>query len=133
MLTAKLLVAAGAPLQFRLGEILLPVQPKPLNTCSVAMVAPSLSSVLVKVILCAFAALAPDALTPSAAIQTASFVMAVAPPNGCGIACSRPADTSHSNFRDGAEAQDAIGERLRRSSQAFPGGYHERSDPHPPA
>src|SRR5258705_759837 len=42
-----------------------------------------------------------------------------------------PADTSHSNFRDGAEAQDTVRERRRRSSQAFPGGDYERSDPHP--
>ena len=32
-------------------------------------------------------------------------------PRSAGIFCSVPADTSHSNFRDGAEAQDTIRER----------------------
>ena len=79
MLTAKLLVPEGAPLQLRAGETLPPVQPKPLNTCSLAMVAPSLISALVKVMLCAFAAPAPNALTPSTAIQIGSLVMAIPP------------------------------------------------------
>src|SRR6202046_4541375 len=69
MLTAKLLVAAGAPLQLKAGERLPPVQPKPLNTCSLAILAPCLISALVKVRPAAFAALAPNVLTPSAAIQ----------------------------------------------------------------
>jgi hypothetical protein len=69
MLTAKLLVAAGAPLQLKAGERLPPLQPKPLNTCSLAMLAPSLISALVKVNPAAFAAPAPHTLTPSAAIQ----------------------------------------------------------------
>ena len=78
MLTAKLLVPLGAPLQLRAGEILPPVQPKPLKTCSLAMVPPSLMSGLVKVMLCAFAALAvhaPMRRQPSAAIQTVHFAM----------------------------------------------------------
>src|ERR1700690_2436414 len=76
MLTAKLLVAAGAPLQLSAGETLPPLQPKPLNTCSLTMVAPSLISELVKVMLCALAKSAPKALKPSAANQTGSFVAA---------------------------------------------------------
>src|SRR5262249_17787659 len=51
--TAKLLVPAGAPLQLKAGEVLLPVQPKPLNTCAPAIVAPSLMSGLLSVRLCA--------------------------------------------------------------------------------
>ena len=79
MLTAKLLVPLGAPLQLSAGEMLPPVQPKPLNTCSLAMVPPSLMSGLVRVMLCAFARSRANALTPSAAIQTASFVMTIPP------------------------------------------------------
>src|SRR6185437_4500213 len=44
---AKLLVSAGAPLQASAGETLPPWQPKPLNTCAAAMVAPGDRSVLV--------------------------------------------------------------------------------------
>src|ERR1700733_7533729 len=82
MLRARLLVPLGAPLQLKAGERLPPVQPKPLNICSLAIVAPSLISGLVRVMLCAFAALAPNAvapnaLTPSAAIQTASLVIII--------------------------------------------------------
>lgn len=47
MLTAKLLVRLGAPLQLKSGE-LPPVQPKPLNTCSLTIVPPSLRSELVR-------------------------------------------------------------------------------------
>ena len=59
MLTAKLLVPLGAPLQLKAGETLPPAQPKPLNTCSLTMVSPSLRSELVKVMFCAIAALEP--------------------------------------------------------------------------
>src|ERR1700722_20794674 len=81
MLTAKLLVAAGAPLQLSEGETLPPVQPKPLNTCSLAMVAPSLISALVTVISCACAACAPSTVTASAAINfvAANFVIGIPP------------------------------------------------------
>src|SRR4029453_4446792 len=75
MVTAELLAPVGAPLQLKAGETLPPVQPKPLNTCSLAMVAPSLRSVLVKLMLCAFAALGPNRLRPSAA-KTAGLFMA---------------------------------------------------------
>jgi hypothetical protein len=75
MVTAKLLLPLGAPLQLSAGETLLPVQPKPLNTCSLVMVAPSLRSALVRVMLCAFAALGPNRLRPSAA-KTAGLFMA---------------------------------------------------------
>src|SRR6478672_6402986 len=66
MLTAKLLVPAGAPLQLSAGERLPPLQPKPFNTCSLEMVAPSWRSALVKVMLCASAALALSRLRASA-------------------------------------------------------------------
>src|ERR1700730_7191084 len=118
MVTAKLLVPLGAPLQLSAGEPLPPVQPKPLNTCSLAMVAPSLRSVLARLMLCAFAALEPNKLNPSAVTQTASFAITIPPLDRPGF-CRLSADTSHSNFRDGAEAQDTVGERPRRSSQAF--------------
>src|ERR1700730_11383636 len=98
MLRARLLVPLGAPLQLKAGERLPPVQPKPLNTCSLAIVAPSLMSGLVKVMLCAFAALAPNALTPSAAIQTASLVIRI--PLHDGRVCFRPVAACHSNFCD---------------------------------
>jgi hypothetical protein len=73
------LVPAGAPLQLNCGETLRPVQPKPFNNCSSAIVAPSLISVLVKVMSCGLAALAQDTPIASAAIQTASRAMAVPP------------------------------------------------------
>src|ERR1700727_3051269 len=98
METAKLLVAAGAPLQLKLGDTLSPVQPKPLNTCSLAMVAPSLISALVTVMLCALAEVAPARLRPSTA-HSANFVMFV-PSFGRRDVCSAPAADSHSNFRD---------------------------------
>src|SRR6185312_6494130 len=82
MLTAKLLVSFGAPLQFRAGEILLPVQPKPLNTCSLAMVPPSLMSGLLRDRLCALAALMVHAemrMPPSAAFQTVLLAMPPSP------------------------------------------------------
>ena len=88
MLTAKLLVPLGAPLQLRAGEILPPVQPKPLKTCSLAMVPPSLMSGLLRDRLCAFAALAvhaPMAMPPSAAIQTVNLAMANPPLRSTGI------------------------------------------------
>jgi hypothetical protein len=75
MLTAKLLVPLGALLQLNAGETLLPVQPKPLNSCSLAMVEPSLRAVLAKVMLCAFAAPVPNRPKPSAA-KTADLFMA---------------------------------------------------------
>src|SRR6478736_1392678 len=75
MVTAKLLAPLGAPLQFSAGATLPPVQPKPLNTCSLAMVAPSLRSALVRVMLCAFAALWPNRLRPNAA-KTGGLFMA---------------------------------------------------------
>jgi hypothetical protein len=79
MVTAKLFVPLGAPSQLNGGERLSPVQPKPLNTCSLAMVPPSLMSGLVKVMLCAFAALEPSAPMPSTAIQRANLVAAIPP------------------------------------------------------
>src|SRR5580658_1857971 len=124
MLSAKLLVAAGAPLQLRAGERLSPLQPKPLNTCSLAMVAPSLISGLVRVRLCAQAAPAPKALNPSAAVQTLSFLitiflallMAIAPSVNPDL-CLGPGDSSHSNFRDGVKAREAIGEGRAKPSR----------------
>jgi len=83
MLSAKLLVPEGAPLQLKAGERLLPVQPNPLNTCSVAMVPPSLMSALARVMLCAFAAPAPSKLRPKvtpAASLVMAFLMAFLPP-----------------------------------------------------
>jgi hypothetical protein len=79
MLTAKLLVAAGAPLQLKAGERLPPVQPKPLNTCSLAILAPGLISELVKLNPAAFAPFTPSALTPSAAIHIPNLLMAFLP------------------------------------------------------
>src|SRR6516164_9385096 len=79
MVTAKLLVPLGAPFQLNAGDALPPVQPKPLNTCSLAMVLPSLISELVKVMLCAFAALEPSRPMPSNAIQGTTFATASPP------------------------------------------------------
>src|SRR5262249_29002766 len=76
--TAKLLVAAGAPLQLKAGEMFWPVQPNPLNTCASAMVAPSLMSGLVRVISSAIAVLAPSRPRPSAT-QKADFAMVILP------------------------------------------------------
>jgi hypothetical protein len=67
MLTAKLLVRLGAPLQLKSGE-LPPVQPKPLNTCSLTIVPPSLRSELVRSCF-AHSPHSNRAPTPSAAIQ----------------------------------------------------------------
>src|ERR1700716_568423 len=131
MLTAKLLVPAGAPLQLSAGERLPPLQPGPFNTCSLEMVAPSLRSARVKVMRSASAARALSRLSPSAAIRIASFAMANPSLEQPGFFCSLPATTSHSNFRDGAEARDAIGERPRQKPSRILGRYHERSDPHP--
>src|ERR1700739_1798552 len=114
MLRARLLVPLGAPLQLSAGERLPPLQPKPLNTCSLAIVAPSLMSGLVKVMLCAFAALAPSALTPSAAIQTASLVITIPPPVMARRFCSRPVAACHSNFYDVGEAPATARRRLTR-------------------
>src|SRR6201992_3230259 len=94
MLTAKLLVAGGAPLQLKAGERLPPVQPKPLKTCSLAILAPGLISALVKVKPPAFAAFAPSAHTPSAAIHFPKLVIAFLPIDNSGF-LSRPAGTSH--------------------------------------
>src|SRR6185437_4514556 len=79
MLRAKLLAPLGAPLQLKAGEMLPPVQPKPLKTCSLAIVAPSLTSALVKVMFCAMATLEPSTLRPNAVIQTTNFVMLLLP------------------------------------------------------
>src|SRR5579862_4079605 len=49
MRSAKLLVPAGALLQLRAGEILPPLQPKPLKTCAAAIVLPSARSGLERV------------------------------------------------------------------------------------
>src|SRR5271155_165384 len=69
----ELLVALGAPVQLNEGEILLPVQPKPLNTCSSLMGAPSLTSPLFKLMFCAEAVCAPRAPTArTAAPKTVS-------------------------------------------------------------
>src|ERR1700746_2304811 len=90
MLTAKLLVPLGAPFQLKAGETLPPAQPKPLNTCSLTMVSPSLRSELVKVMFCAIAALEPSTPTPSAAIQRANFAIKFLPLRHAGIpGCSR--------------------------------------------
>jgi hypothetical protein len=72
MLTAKLLVPLGAPVQLKAGEMLPPVQPKALNTCSLTIVPPSLISELVNVmlwqnLLFGIAALGVSALGSSAA------------------------------------------------------------------
>src|SRR5579859_6763627 len=99
MLTAKLLVPLGAPLQLKAGETLAPVQPKPLNTCSLTMVAPSLRSELVKVMFCAIATLEPSTLTPSAAIQRANFAMQFLPLRYAGIlGCSRAGATNNNSW-----------------------------------
>src|SRR5258708_38876973 len=109
MLTAKLLVPLGAPLQLNAGETLSPVQPKPLNTCSLAMVPPSLMSELVKVMLCAFAALEPSAVTPSTATQRANFVTAILPSRYARDWLVAPgAGMSNSNFWDCLEANCAM-------------------------
>src|SRR5271157_346265 len=123
---AKLLVPLGAPLQLNAGEIFPPVHPNPLNTCSLAMLVPSLSSVLVKVISSATAALAPNRLRPSAAKTTRPFeatraFMVCSPLVEGGAFCFLPADTSHSNFRDGAKASDGLGEKDKASDNAFIG------------
>src|ERR1700733_14377352 len=76
MVTAKLLVPAGAPLQPSAGEMSPPLQPKPFSACWWAIVAPWVISGLVKVKLCAFAAPAPEKPIPSAAIQNANLVAA---------------------------------------------------------
>src|SRR5262252_8238136 len=49
MRSAKLLVPAGALLQESAGEMLPPVQPKPLKTCAAAIVLPSAMSGLDRV------------------------------------------------------------------------------------
>jgi hypothetical protein len=59
---AKLLASLGAPLHFKDGEILPPLQPKTFATCASVMVAPSLTSALVTLMLCAKAADALSAL-----------------------------------------------------------------------
>ena len=57
-------VPLGAPLQVNAGDTLPPVQPNPLNTCSFAIVPPSVISVLVKVMVCALAVFAMRARFP---------------------------------------------------------------------
>src|SRR5665647_253403 len=81
------------------------------------MVPPSLRSELVKVMLCAFAALEPSALTPSAAIQKANFVIAIPSLTICRDWLVAPgAGFSNSNFWDRLEAKGAM-QRFAGSSQ----------------
>src|SRR5215469_12726444 len=75
--SAKLLVPLGAPLQLKAGDTLAPLQPKLLNTCSLATVAPSLSSALVTVMLCALAAPTLNNPIPSVAIRVTNFVILI--------------------------------------------------------
>src|ERR1700722_6463733 len=110
MLTAKLLVAEGAPLQLSDGETLPPLQPKPLNTCSLAMVAPSLISALVTVMSWAHAAPAPNRLTAQAEINpvAANFVMAIPPSVSRDFLSRIPQAKALSNFCSGAEGSGCI-------------------------
>src|SRR4029077_16663950 len=80
MVTAKLLVPLGAPFQLRAGERLPPVQPNPLNTCSLAKVPPSLRSALAKVMLCAFATPEPSVPMPSSDMERTIF-LTIFPPS----------------------------------------------------
>jgi hypothetical protein len=57
--------------------------------------------------LCAFAALALNVLTPSAAIQTASLVMTIPLLRWAGLFCFVTVTASHSNFCDAREAPEA--------------------------
>src|SRR5260370_73596 len=99
MLTAKLLVPLGAPLQLKAGETLPPAQPKPLNTCSLTMVSPSLRSELVKVMFCAIATREPSTLTPSAAIRRADFAMQFLRLRYAGIlGCSRDGASNNNSW-----------------------------------
>jgi hypothetical protein len=75
MVSAKLLVLAGAPDQARRGEIFCPVQPKALNTCSLWMVPPSLISGLVSVKPSARAAPASAIPPPKAAARIVLLCM----------------------------------------------------------
>src|SRR5665213_893161 len=114
MLTAKLLVPLGAPLQLRAGDRLPPVQPNPLNTCSLAMVAPSLMSALVRVMLCALAALAPSAPkpnAPSAAIHC--FVMVTSSPSMSRAFAFVPLAPAIAIF-------SGVGKRGKRNAKAYP-------------
>src|SRR6185312_1611753 len=122
MVTAKLLVPLGAPLQFKAGETLPLVQPKPLNTCSLAMVPPSLRSELVKVTFCASATLEPSTLTPSAAIQSPNLAMQFLPLRRGGILGWSRAGASHTNYRNCLEAEarcDVRRTRTRRCMHAL--------------
>src|SRR5271167_3558728 len=78
MLTAKLFVPRGAPVQRSSGDTFLPVQSQPLNTCSSAIRPPCRMSGLVKVSELAAPALA----TPPtiSAVQKAIVRMRFVPP-----------------------------------------------------
>src|SRR6185437_7488771 len=67
------------------------------------------------VMLCACAAVAPSALKPSAAIQTVHFVTTGPSHHNPGTLLTARCDGSHSNFRDGAKAPEAIGEGSSRT------------------
>src|SRR5271166_6808797 len=71
MLTAKLFVPLGAPDQASAGETFLPVQSKPLNTCSSAIFPPGFTSGLVSVIALDALALASPATV--AIVKTANL------------------------------------------------------------
>src|SRR5580704_383938 len=112
MLTAKLLVRLGAPLQLKSGETLPPVQPKPLNTCSLTIVPPSLRSELVR----SYFAHSPHsnrAPTPSAAIQKANFVITIPSLTTCRESGLPPDGVSNRNFWDCLAAKGASRGRLR--------------------
>src|SRR5580698_6691556 len=88
---AKLLVPLGAPDQLKAGEIFLPVQPKPLNTCSSAILASGLRSGLVS----SKAPAAPALATPpkTIAVINRRFCMAYSsplPPVAASLAAARP-------------------------------------------
>src|SRR5208283_606185 len=91
---AKLLVPLGAPDQSSAGEIFLPVQSQPLNTCSSAILAPGLTSGLVKVSALAAPALANPPST-TAVIKENSRITQLLPqtptiaPSLVGTACRR--------------------------------------------
>src|SRR5437764_14023333 len=73
MVIAKLFAPLGAPLQFNAGEILAPVQPKPLKTRSSRILASSFISGLVKVMVCACAKPAAAMLAASVPARRADF------------------------------------------------------------
>src|SRR5579872_6603305 len=73
---AKLFVSLGAPLQFKDGEILPPLQPNTFATCSSFMVEPSLISPLVTVMFCANAEVLN---TPNTANNTPDNILCIVP------------------------------------------------------